>query len=175
LLVSQDSLPDVHPDFPCCYLNSQDMVLHPLQSESEAPLSGAGIAAAAAAAAASASAAHASHMSSSRAGRSPHTVPPDVMAAAQLCAQQLRERLQLSLFGFDLIRSADGPDGAPGRCFLVDVNYFPSYKGTLNDLPAKLLSICVARHAAEGGLFTPPAEGTGSALAPSAASAPQQP
>lgn len=98
----------------------------------------------------------------------PMPVPPDVMAAAHACARQLRHSLQLSLFGFDLIRSssADPPSAvtssphdsaAPGRCYLVDVNYFPSYK-TLNDLPAKLIAICIARHHAEGGMFTPPTD-----------------
>ena len=156
LLLLQASLPDVHAHSPPCYLNSQDMVLHPLGTTP--PHAAARVGSATTTPAAVASQTHAE--------RSAIAVPPDVLAAAHACARQLRHCLQLSLFGFDLIRSSadsapastGSSDGntASGRCYLVDVNYFPSYK-TLTDLPAKLIAICLARHHAEGGLFTPPA------------------
>jgi len=50
--------------------------------------------------------------------------PPEA-AVLQACADAIRRRLGLALFGFDLIRSLRTPE----RYVLIDVNAFPSYKG----------------------------------------------
>ncbi|CAN0365732.1 unnamed protein product, partial [Ectocarpus sp. 13 AM-2016] len=51
------------------------------------------------------------------------------LEAARLAARRMRETFGLSLFGFDLI-----VDRATGETFVIDVNYFPSFKD-LADFP----------------------------------------
>ncbi|CAN0416661.1 unnamed protein product, partial [Ectocarpus sp. 8 AP-2014] len=51
------------------------------------------------------------------------------LEAAKLAARRMRETFGLSLFGFDLI-----VDRATGETFVIDVNYFPSFKD-LTDFP----------------------------------------
>ncbi|CAM9580649.1 unnamed protein product [Ectocarpus fasciculatus] len=51
---------------------------------------------------------------------------------AELAARRMRETFGLSLFGFDLI-----VDRATGQTFVIDVNYFPSFKD-LADFPQVL-------------------------------------
>ncbi|CAM9320701.1 unnamed protein product [Ectocarpus sp. 8 AP-2014] len=59
--------------------------------------------------------------------------PPSLsLAAANLAARRMRETFGLSLFGFDLI-----VDRATGETFVIDVNYFPSFKD-LADFPQVL-------------------------------------
>jgi hypothetical protein len=95
-------------------------------------------------------------------------VPAAVHAIARACAAELRRHLQLTLFGFDLIQACDTNDpahrsiddvatsssssastpaaaaaaAAAADYFLIDINYFPSYK-SLTDLPHKLITICL--------------------------------
>ncbi|CAM9452913.1 unnamed protein product [Ectocarpus sp. 4 AP-2014] len=54
------------------------------------------------------------------------------LEAAKLAARRMRETFGLSLFGFDLI-----VDQATGETFVIDVNYFPSFKD-LADFPQVL-------------------------------------
>ncbi|CBN77609.1 conserved unknown protein [Ectocarpus siliculosus] len=59
--------------------------------------------------------------------------PPSLsLEAAKLAARRMRETFGLSLFGFDLI-----VDRATGETFVIDVNYFPSFKD-LADFPQVL-------------------------------------
>ena len=59
----------------------------------------------------------------------PHEPPGVSMEAARLAAVRMRETFGLSIFGFDLI-----VDRATGENMVIDVNYFPSFKG-LADFP----------------------------------------
>ncbi|RLN92626.1 hypothetical protein BBJ28_00026815, partial [Nothophytophthora sp. Chile5] len=53
--------------------------------------------------------------------------------AVRAIGERLREQLQLSLFGFDVIVADDGAQ----ELYVIDVNYFPSYK-ELDDLSSQL-------------------------------------
>lgn len=70
-------------------------------------------------------------------------LPLDEAALRQLAAQ-LSARLQLSLFGFDLIVA----EAASRAVLVVDINYFPSYDG-MPELPRLLAEHCL--HARGGG------------------------
>jgi inositol-1,3,4-trisphosphate 5/6-kinase/inositol-tetrakisphosphate 1-kinase len=50
---------------------------------------------------------------------------PQVESAAAHAAALIREKFGLHLFGFDLLQSSETNGG---RLFVVDINYFPSYK-----------------------------------------------
>jgi len=55
-----------------------------------------------------------------------------IFARVRAIGERIRETLGLSLFGFDVIVS-----DAAAECFVIDVNYFPSYK-ELEDFSAVL-------------------------------------
>ncbi|RLN88770.1 hypothetical protein BBJ28_00025165 [Nothophytophthora sp. Chile5] len=57
----------------------------------------------------------------------------EIFAAVRAIGERLREQLQLSLFGFDVIVADDGAQ----ELYVIDVNYFPSYK-ELDDLSSQL-------------------------------------
>lgn len=62
-------------------------------------------------------------MSFTRPGR-----PVPVSPAVEAIAQRVRHGFGLELFGVDVLESADGP-------MVVDVNYFPGYKGCVDPAP----------------------------------------
>lgn len=163
----QSSLPDLDSSSPSYWLNSQEMQLQPLLPPDQ-----------------SSSNAVTRPLLIPPPSSPPSTVPPAIKQAASKCAAQLRQLLQLRLFGFDLIlqtphaadsaTSAASAPSAPSsflppaptdtapfppapRCFLIDVNYFPSYK-SVDDLREKLLRFC-AKHrptATRSAEATPP-------------------
>ena len=173
----------MHASSPSYSLNSQDMVLHPL----EQPLNDAAATAAASSPPSSSSVPVAAADSSSDAPPPALTVPPDVLAVAHACVHQLRRQLQLTLFGFDLIRatapledaSSSSSDAAatpaPGavaavaapvsapsllpssspRYFIIDINYFPSYK-TLTGLTHKIIQVCLKKQQQQQPQLQPP-------------------
>lgn len=133
-LCVQLSLPDLHSGSPAFFLDSQDMVPHLLgAASSSVSVIGDG------------------------ASRSELLVSPAIDSVARSCAAALREKLGLTLFGFDLIQAADdtpsnpsngpsstSPSSPDARYFILDINYFPSYKN-LPDLATKLITACLRR------------------------------
>jgi hypothetical protein len=73
-----------------------------------------------------------------------------IEGVARACVGPLRSKLQLTLFGFDLIHHRAGSDRPHDHdtFFIVDINYFPSYK-TMTGLPEKLIAICLKKRAQE--------------------------
>jgi len=152
-VVPKPSLPNITVDSPPYYVDSQTMQLYELRpdgSVTPAPLN------------------HA------QPPPPPTSVPAAVRHVAEQCASQLRRQLQLRLFGFDIIQqdstqvtkeseahnqvaSALSTGLDEPTFFLVDMNYFPSYK-SIPDLTLRFLSLCV-RYAPQShpSLSTPPA------------------
>lgn len=179
VVVAKPSLPDLHAESPAYSLNSQDMILHTLE-----PVEVAAAAASAATSAISPAAAAAPASSPVASPSSPLVVPPDVLSVAHECVRQLRRQLQLTLFGFDLIRATHPASAGSGltplgvsppslssfggsgsssllhsngsgstRYFLIDINYFPSYK-TLTGLTHKIITVCLKQ---QTKMLPPPA------------------
>ena len=138
-LFPQPSLPDLTPDASPYYMNRQDMTIHPLPTPSS-----------------SSSSSTSSMLSqpplssaSSKSASSP-SIPASVYSIACHCAEQLRQRLQLSLFGFDLIRHtppSSTMSPASDSYYIIDVNYFPSFK-SVEQLDVKIINLCLRQHAA---------------------------
>lgn len=57
-------------------------------------------------------------------------------------SRQLRRKLRLALFGYDMIVSSD-----TGEYFVVDINHFPSYEG-VDRFPQRLVNFLVSKHVA---------------------------
>ena len=67
---------------------------------------------------------------------------PDFETELRHIAMQLIDRLQLTLFGFDVIQSSDSQ-----KLYICDVNYFPSYKN-VEDFPQALTHALIDKYKA---------------------------
>ena len=62
-------------------------------------------------------------------------------------SRQLRKRLGLALFGYDLIIGGES-SAHKGQYFVIDINHFPSYEG-VDRFPQRLVNFLVAKHASK--------------------------